>query len=243
VVRSTGGAPGHSGSSPVPSGLPNHHGAIPFIFPTASELGGFGALSDVLVCRRRHDRYAVITEKRLPPTGAEAEVGTYLEQWRRTAVNRVCKAFELVKEAEVERSRKKLYFYRKSHGLPPAEYDDDPDPVPDPNLDGNGEVRAHGFEEPEAEEMDVDVDKTGGTQVGEVNCSPPPPPARQHPIEWIYATLVSQFALGRDRDRSHSQGGPITGNSRGPRERYDSVKKKEGLHGLRQVRVYFNQLG
>jgi hypothetical protein len=128
-----------------PSGLPNRYGAIPFAFPAAIELGGLGALSDALVCRRRHDRYAVVAEKRLLLTGTEMEVNAYLDQWRKTAVNRVCEAFELVKEAEVERFGEKSYFYRKSHGLPPAESDDDPDP--DPGSDENGEVRAHGFEE------------------------------------------------------------------------------------------------
>jgi hypothetical protein len=124
-----------------PSGLPNRYGAIPFVFPAATELEGLSALSDALVCRRRHDRHAVEEEKRLLLTGTEAEVGAYLEQWRRAAVNRVCEAFELVKKAEVKRFGEKSYFYRKSHGLPPAESDDDPDP--DPGTGGNGEMRAH----------------------------------------------------------------------------------------------------
>jgi hypothetical protein len=63
-------------------------------------------------------------------------------------VNRVCEAFELVKEAEMERFGEKSYFYRKMNGLSPADSDDDPD------LDVD-DVRAHGFEEPEEEEEDV----------------------------------------------------------------------------------------
>jgi hypothetical protein len=148
-----------------PSGLPNRYGAIPFAFPATIELGGLGALSDALVCRQRHDRHAVVAEKRLLLAGTEAEVGVYLEQWRKTAVNRVCEAFELVKEAEVERFGEKSYFYRKSHGLSPAETDDDPDPDPDPS---SGEVRTHGFEEPGPEEMDVNVDETEDAQVDEI---------------------------------------------------------------------------
>jgi hypothetical protein len=54
-----------------PSDLPNRCGAIRFIFPTAIELGGLGALSDALVCRQCHDRYAVVTKKSLLLTGAE----------------------------------------------------------------------------------------------------------------------------------------------------------------------------
>ena len=134
-----------------PSGLPNRYGAIPFAFPAAVELAGLGALSDALVCRRRHDRYAVLAEKRCLLTGSEAEVGAYLDRWRKVAVNRVCEAFELVKEAEVERFGEKSYFYRRSRGLPPAKPDDDPDDDPDKN----GDERAHGFEELEAESMDV----------------------------------------------------------------------------------------
>jgi hypothetical protein len=80
-------------------------------------------------------------------------------------VNRVYKAFELVKEAEVERFREKSYFYRKSYGLPPAESDDDPDL--DSDLDKNNKVRAYGFEEPEIEEIDFDVDEA--RNAGRVN--------------------------------------------------------------------------
>jgi len=140
-----------------PPGLPNRYGAIQFAFPAAVELDGLGALSDALVCRRRHDRYTVVAEKTLLLTGAEAEVGAYLERWRKMAVNRVCEAFELVKEAEVKRFGEKSYFYRKSHRLSPAESDGDPNS----GSDENGDARAHGFEEPEPEEIDVDIGGTG----------------------------------------------------------------------------------
>jgi hypothetical protein len=52
------------------------------------------------------------------------------------AVNRVCEAFELVKEAEIERFGENSYFYRKMNGLSPADSDDDPDL-------GNDGVHAH----------------------------------------------------------------------------------------------------
>jgi hypothetical protein len=61
-----------------PSGLANRYGAIPFDFPAAIELGSLGALSDALVCRRRHDKYAVVTEKKLLLTGAKVDVDSYL---------------------------------------------------------------------------------------------------------------------------------------------------------------------
>jgi hypothetical protein len=121
-------------------------------------LEGLGALPGVLVCRQRHDKYAVVSEKKL---GTRAEVGSYLEKWRMVAVNRVCEAFELVKEAEMERFGEKFYFDRKMNGLSPADSDDDPDPVGD-------DVHGHGFEEPEEEEdigtlegeaMEVDTDE------------------------------------------------------------------------------------
>lgn len=118
-----------------PSGLANRYGVIPFAFPAAVELDGLGALSDALICRRRHDKYAVVAEKRLLLAGAKADVDAYLDRWR--------KAFELVKEAEMEEFGEKSYFYRKANGLPPADADDDPDPVND--------TRAHSFEEPEEE--------------------------------------------------------------------------------------------
>jgi hypothetical protein len=63
-------------------------------------------------------------------------------------VNRVCEAFELVKEAEMERFGEKSYFYRKMNGLSPADFDDDPDLIGD-------DVHGHGFEEPEEEPEDI----------------------------------------------------------------------------------------
>jgi hypothetical protein len=54
---------------------------------------GSWALSDALVCRRRrYDKYAVVFEKKLLLTGAKADVGSYLEKWRKTVVNRVCES-------------------------------------------------------------------------------------------------------------------------------------------------------
>jgi hypothetical protein len=149
-----------------PSGLANRYGAIPFAFPAAIGLEGLGALSDALVCHRRYNNYAVVSEKRLLLTGAKADVDSYLEKWRRVAVNRVCEAFELVKETEMERFGEKSYFYRKKNGLSPADSDDDPD------LDDD-DVRAYGFEEPEEEgdvgaleeeAMEVDVDEVLGAR-------------------------------------------------------------------------------
>jgi len=76
-------------------------------------------------------------------TGAKTDVDTFLEKWRKTAVNRVCEEFELVKRAEMEIFGTKSHFYRRANNLPPAESDDDPDPDDD---------QAYGFEEPEAEQ-------------------------------------------------------------------------------------------
>ena len=113
---------------PSPSGLANRHGAIPFAFPAAVKLEGLSALSVALAYRRRHDKYAVVSEKKLLLTGAKADVDSYLGKWRKTAVNRVCEAFELVKEAEMEKFGEKSYFYCKTNGLPSADSDNDPDP-------------------------------------------------------------------------------------------------------------------
>jgi len=135
-----------------PSGLANHYGAIPFAFPAAVALHGLGDLSDALVCRQRHDAFAVVWEKRLLLTGAKTDVDTFLEKWRKTAVNRVCEGFEVVKRAEMKIFGAKSYFYRKANNLPPADSDDDPNPDDD---------QAYGFEEPEAE-GEGDIDALGG---------------------------------------------------------------------------------
>ena len=87
------------------SSLAHSYRAIPFAFPVVIELGGLGALSDALVCHRRHDRHTVASEKKLLLTGAKADVDSYLRKWRKMVVNRVCEAFELVKEAEMEKVR------------------------------------------------------------------------------------------------------------------------------------------
>jgi hypothetical protein len=81
------------------SDLPNHYRAILFASPAAIELEALGALSDALVYCRRHERYAVVEEKRLL-TGAEAEIGVHLERCCRTAANRVYEAFEPVEKTD-----------------------------------------------------------------------------------------------------------------------------------------------
>jgi hypothetical protein len=141
------------------SGLFNCYGTIPFAFSADVKLEGLGTLSDALICCRGHDRYAIVAEKRLLLTGAEAEAeaDAYPKQRRRTTVNRLYEAFELT-EAEIKIFREKPYFYRRSHELSSAESDDDSDP--DPDSGENGEVRAYGFEEPEAREANIDIDKT-----------------------------------------------------------------------------------
>jgi hypothetical protein len=116
-----------------PSGLANRYGAIPFTFPAAIELGGLGALSDALVCRRRHDKYAVVTKKKLLLTGARVDVDSYLRKRRTTAVNRVCEAFDLVKAAETERFGEKSSIVRPTACR--LRIDNDPDTA--------GDVRTH----------------------------------------------------------------------------------------------------
>ena len=127
--------------------LANYYRAISFVFLAAVELKGLGALSDTLVYHRRYDKYAVMSEKRLLLTGAKAEVDAYFDRWCKTAVNRVCEAFTLVKEAEMKKFGEKSYFYHKANDLPPADSDDNPDTAED-DVD---DVYAHGFKEPEEE--------------------------------------------------------------------------------------------
>lgn len=130
-----------------PSGLPNRYGAIPFAFPAAVELEGLGALSDALVCRRRHDKVSVMQEKKALLLGTKEERERIISAWRQKAVNKVCEAFEKVREAEMERFGEKSYFRRRARGLSPAVSDSDPD-ASEEEIKGV----AHGFEEPEVEE-------------------------------------------------------------------------------------------
>jgi hypothetical protein len=130
-----------------PSGLANRYGAIPFAFPAAVELIGLGAISDALVCRRRHNKPAVVGEKRILLLGSAEERDQYLAKWRQRAVNQVCEAFQWVKQAEVSRFGERSFFYRVERGLSPAMSDDeDPDPV------GDDEVVVHGFEDSDTED-------------------------------------------------------------------------------------------
>jgi hypothetical protein len=136
-----------------PSGLANCYGVIPFAFPAAVELEGLKAISDALVCRRRHDKYAVVSAKKLLLKGSNKQCNQYIANWRKRAVNKVCKAFELVKQAKMKAFKNKLYFYRKACSLSPVLSDKDPNP-------GEMEVAAaHGFEEPEKEGLIEAVEK------------------------------------------------------------------------------------
>jgi hypothetical protein len=47
----------------IPSGLPNRYGATSYRFPAGMELSSLGAISDVLVCRRRWGSPVVVRER------------------------------------------------------------------------------------------------------------------------------------------------------------------------------------
>src|SRR5437764_15091218 len=87
------------------------------------------------------DAEGLVNDRRAVSILPLADADAYLEKWRKAAVNRVCEAFELVKEAEMEKFGEKSYFYHKINGLPPSDADDDPDSIDDD--------LAHGFEEEE----------------------------------------------------------------------------------------------
>ena len=96
-----------------PSGLANRYVAIPFAFlPRRSweASAQFPTLSFVVGA-------TTSTRWRRVLTGAKAEVDAYLEKWRKAAVNRVCEAFQLVKQAEMEKFGEKSYCYCKGNGL------------------------------------------------------------------------------------------------------------------------------
>jgi hypothetical protein len=113
---------------PSPFGLANRYGTTPFTFPVSVQLEDLGALAGVLVCWQRRDKSSVVSEKKLLLTGTSTEVDSYLGKWHMVAVNRACSAFELVKEAAMERFGDKSSFYRKMNGLSPADSNGDPDP-------------------------------------------------------------------------------------------------------------------
>jgi hypothetical protein len=100
----------------------------------------------------------VVSEKKLILTGAKEDINTYLKKWRKTAVNRIYEAFELVKKAEIKKFDKKSYFYRKANGLQPAESDDNPDSI------NKNKAQAYDFEEPEME-GEEDNDSMEGTGI------------------------------------------------------------------------------
>jgi hypothetical protein len=100
----------------------------------------------------------MVSEKKLILIGTKEDVDTYLKKWRKTAINRIYEAFELVKEAEIKKFDEKSYFYRKANGLQPAESDDDPDSA------DKDKAQTHSFEEPEME-GEEDNDSVEGTGI------------------------------------------------------------------------------
>jgi hypothetical protein len=62
------------------SGLANCYNTIPFIFPTTVELKGLGALSNALIYRRRYNKYAVISEKKLILIDVKADIDAHLKK-------------------------------------------------------------------------------------------------------------------------------------------------------------------
>jgi hypothetical protein len=92
-----------------------------------------------LVCRQRHDIYAVVSEKKLLLTGTGAEVGSYPENGvgQRWIVS--AKHSNLSKKRRWKGLAGSSYFYRKMNGLSSADSDDDPSLVGD-------DVHAHDLE-------------------------------------------------------------------------------------------------
>lgn len=143
--------------SPVatPSGLANRYGAIPYRFPASVEIGGLGALSDALVCRRRWDSLAVIKDRDLLLGGDTERVSAYIAQWRKRAEQTALEAFEVVKEEERRVFGEKSYFYHRERldqqGIPIPTMSDDEEEL-DEGLVGRDRTVAMGF----AEEGQVD---------------------------------------------------------------------------------------
>jgi len=143
-------------ASSSPSGLANRYGVIPFAFPAAIELDGLGALSDAMVCRRRHDKASVVSEKKVLLHGTDGQRDEFIRVWRQRTVNRVIELFEEVQAAERLAFGSKSCFFRLEQGRRSPVPDDDPDPNPD----GAEDVRPviHGFEEAEAGDEDDEED-------------------------------------------------------------------------------------
>ena len=68
-------------------------------------------------------------------------------------MNKIYKAFELVKQAEMNAFENKLYFYRKTYSLSPASSNDDPD------LGETEVAAAHKFKKFDEEELIEAVEK------------------------------------------------------------------------------------
>lgn len=112
--------------------------------------------------RRRHNKPAVVGEKRILLLGSAEERDQYLAKWRQRAVNQVCEAFQLVKQAEVSRFSERSFFYRVERGLSPAMSDDeDPDPA------GDDEAAAHGFEGEVEDEVEDRTEDDGDVLIDE----------------------------------------------------------------------------
>jgi hypothetical protein len=130
----------------TPSGLPNRYGATPFRFPAGVELVGLGAISDVLVCRRRWNSPAVLKERNILLGDDREMAHAFIAQWRGKAVPTVLSLYDDMIAEEKRVFGEKSYYYHlerlRVKGIPMPEVEPDVDVLDDDILE---EARKEGL--------------------------------------------------------------------------------------------------
>jgi hypothetical protein len=94
----------------TPSGLSNRYGKVPYAFLTAIAISGLGMLSDAIICRVKWNDPGILHERDIMLGDNQQTAQEYVTEWRRNAVLKAVRAFQIVKRAERSAFGEKSYF-------------------------------------------------------------------------------------------------------------------------------------
>jgi hypothetical protein len=133
-------------------------GNVPVAFPPAIDLTDLGAISNAMVGRMDWDSPTVEEERRLILTGDKDSVISFYKSWRKRAIGRVRKCWELVQEREQKFYGAKSYFANRDREYVDLTADDEVFEAP--AAAGDGE--AAGPEIPDSDNINAVLDGTEG---------------------------------------------------------------------------------
>jgi hypothetical protein len=92
------------------SGFSNRYSKVFYAFPAAVTISGLGMLSDAIVCRVKWNDPDILHERDVMFGDNQQAAQKYVTEWRRNAIFKAIRAFQIVKRAKRSAFGEKSYF-------------------------------------------------------------------------------------------------------------------------------------